>query len=83
MGKNKKLGCLSLLLFTPMAMAMQPLDDKSLSAMTGQDGLSVSVDISKEDLLAQAKALPEVQQFLTGETKKEIVVPNKLVNLVV
>ncbi|WP_349032884.1 leucine--tRNA ligase [Acinetobacter sp. 3657] len=45
--------------------------------------LDVAVDISKEDLLAQAKALPEVQQFLTGPTKKEIVVPNKLVNLVV
>ena len=45
--------------------------------------LEVAVDISKEDLLAQAKALPEVQQFLTGATKKEIVVPNKLVNLVV
>ena len=49
MEKNKKLGCLSLLLFTPMAMAMQPLDDKSLSAMTGQDGLTVSVNISKID----------------------------------
>ena len=49
MGKNKKLGCLSLLLFTPMAMAMQPLDDKSLSATTGQDGISLSVDISKVD----------------------------------
>lgn len=45
--------------------------------------LEVAVDTSKEDLLAQAKALPEVQQFLTGPTKKEIVVPNKLVNLVV
>ncbi len=45
--------------------------------------LEVSVDLSKEDILAQAKALPEVQQFLTGPTKKEIVVPNKLVNLVV
>ena len=45
--------------------------------------LEVSVDASKEDILAQAKALPEVQQFLTGPTKKEIVVPNKLVNLVV
>ncbi|MDM1020872.1 leucine--tRNA ligase [Acinetobacter sp. VNK23] len=45
--------------------------------------LEVAVDISKEDLLAQAKALAEVQQFLTGPTKKEIVVPNKLVNLVV
>jgi leucyl-tRNA synthetase len=45
--------------------------------------VEVSVDISKEDLLALAKALPDVQQFLTGPTKKEIVVPNKLVNLVV
>ena len=47
------------------------------------DKVEVSVDISKEDLLALAKALPDVQQFLTGPTKKEIVVPNKLVNLVV
>ena len=45
--------------------------------------LEVSVDTSKDELLALAKALPEVQQFLTGPTKKEIVVPNKLVNLVV
>ena len=45
--------------------------------------LDVAVDISKEDLLALAKALPEVQQFLTGPCKKEIVVPKKLVNLVV
>jgi leucyl-tRNA synthetase len=45
--------------------------------------LDVAVDISKDDLLALSKALPEVQQFLTGPTKKEIVVPNKLVNLVV
>jgi len=45
--------------------------------------LDVAVDMSKDDLLALAKALPEVQQFLTGPTKKEIVVPNKLVNLVV
>uniref|UniRef100_UPI0013C36B67 hypothetical protein n=1 Tax=Acinetobacter nosocomialis TaxID=106654 RepID=UPI0013C36B67 len=45
--------------------------------------LEVSVEISKDELLAQAKALPEIQQFLTGPTKKEIVVLNKLVNLVV
>jgi leucyl-tRNA synthetase len=45
--------------------------------------LEVPVDTSKDELLALAKALPEVQQFLTGPTKKEIVVPNKLVNLVV
>ncbi len=34
--------------------------------------LEVSVDISKDELLAQAKALPEVQQFLTGPTKKRL-----------
>ena len=51
-------------------------DSKSLKAL-------VKSNTSKEDILAQAKALPEVQQFLTGPTKKEIVVPNKLVNLVV
>ncbi|WOE30437.1 MULTISPECIES: leucine--tRNA ligase [unclassified Acinetobacter] len=45
--------------------------------------LEVAIDASKEDILAQAKALAEVQPFLTGPTKKEIVVPNKLVNLVV
>ncbi|WOE29292.1 leucine--tRNA ligase [Acinetobacter towneri] len=45
--------------------------------------LDVAIDASKEDILALAKALPEVQPFLTGPTKKEIVVPNKLVNLVV
>lgn len=45
--------------------------------------LDVPVEISMDDLLAQAKSLPELQQFLTGPTKKEIVVPGKLVNLVV
>ncbi|WP_445114951.1 leucine--tRNA ligase [Acinetobacter sp. WZC-1] len=45
--------------------------------------LEVAVDLSKEEILTQARALPEVQQFLTGPTRKEIVVPNKLVNLVV
>ncbi|WP_160255726.1 leucine--tRNA ligase [Acinetobacter indicus] len=45
--------------------------------------LEVSVDAAKDDILTQAKALPEIQQFLTGPTKKEIVVPGKLVNLVV
>ncbi len=46
--------------------------------------LEVAVDDYKDDILAQGqKHLPEVQQFLTGPTKKEIVVPNKLVNLVV
>ncbi|AOA59220.1 leucine--tRNA ligase [Acinetobacter larvae] len=45
--------------------------------------LEVAVDTDKDELIALAKALPEVQQFLTGATKKEIVVPNKLVNFVV
>jgi leucyl-tRNA synthetase len=45
--------------------------------------LDVAVDISDDDLKALAKALPELQAYLTGPTKKEIVVKNKLVNLVV
>ena len=45
--------------------------------------LEVPVDISDETLLAQAKAIPEVQAFLTTPTKKEIVVKGKLVNLVI
>lgn len=45
--------------------------------------LDVGVDISDDDLKALAKALPDVQKFLTGATKKEIVVKGKLVNLVV
>lgn len=45
--------------------------------------LEVGLDTSDDELKALAKALPEVQQFLTGPTKKEIVVKNKLVNLVV
>lgn len=43
MNKNKKLGCLSLLLLSPLAIAMQPMDDQSLSATTGQDGLTIGV----------------------------------------
>lgn len=49
MSKNKKIGCLSLLLFSPLAIAMQPLDDTSLSSATGQDGISVGVQIPKLD----------------------------------
>lgn len=43
---NKILGCLSLFL-TPFAIAMQPLDDQSLSTATGQDGLNIGVNVSK------------------------------------
>ena len=32
---------------------------------------------------AQARSIDSVAKFLTGEIKKEIVVPNKLVNIVV
>ncbi|HQW53875.1 MAG TPA: pilus assembly protein FilA, partial [Acinetobacter sp.] len=43
---NKIFGCLSLFL-TPFAIAMQPLDDQSLSTATGQDGLNIGVNVSK------------------------------------
>lgn len=45
--------------------------------------LEVAIDASKDDILAQAKALPEVQSYLANGIKKEIVVPNKLVSFVV
>ncbi|MFB2578085.1 MULTISPECIES: leucine--tRNA ligase [unclassified Acinetobacter] len=45
--------------------------------------LEIAVDASKDDILAQAKALPEVQSYLANGIKKEIVVPNKLVSFVV
>lgn len=43
MNKNKKLVCVTFLLFSPLTMAMQPMDDQSLSATTGQDGLTIGV----------------------------------------
>ena len=43
MQKNKKIGCLSLLVLSPLTMAMQPLDDHSLSSTVGQDGLDISM----------------------------------------
>lgn len=50
MGKNKKIGCFTLLLlYTPLIMAMQPLDDQSLSVATGQNGLNIGVQLSKID----------------------------------
>ncbi len=45
--------------------------------------LVVSRDISKEDVLSQAKALENVQKYLTSTPKKEIYVPGKLVSFVV
>lgn len=43
MQKNKKIGCLSLLVLSPLTMAMQPLDDQSMSSTVGQDGLDISM----------------------------------------
>jgi leucyl-tRNA synthetase len=49
-----------------------------------RDRFEVSVDVSEEDLVAQAIASPKVQAQLDGkEIRKTIVVPRKLVNLVV
>jgi leucyl-tRNA synthetase len=45
--------------------------------------LSVPRDISKEEILAQAKALENVKKYFTGEPKKEIYVAGKLVSFVV
>lgn len=47
MKRNKVLGCVSLLCFTPLTFAMQPMDDQSLSATTGQDGINIGVGINK------------------------------------
>ncbi|MEC7121154.1 MAG: leucine--tRNA ligase [Pseudomonadota bacterium] len=45
--------------------------------------LDVAVGIDDEALKALAKTHPDVLRFLTAPTKKEIVVKNKLVNLVI
>ena len=47
MNKNKILGCISLICFAPITMALQPMDDQSLSATTGQDGINIGVGINK------------------------------------
>ena len=49
-----------------------------------RDRMKVAAGSSDEELVAQAKASPNVQSYLDGkEIRKEIVVPGKLVNLVV
>ena len=45
--------------------------------------MDVAPNSDPETIKAQARALEGVAKFLTGEIKKEIVVPNKLVNIVV
>ncbi|WP_019671818.1 leucine--tRNA ligase [Psychrobacter lutiphocae] len=45
--------------------------------------MEVAPDSDHDSLKAQAKQIESVAKYLTGEIKKEIVVPNKLVNIVV
>lgn len=47
--KNKMMLVLPLLLPFSSAMAMQALDDSSLSATTGQDGINIGVSVGKVD----------------------------------
>ena len=45
--------------------------------------LEIAKDAGKDDVLAAAKALPNVERFLEGKTiRKEIFVPGRLVNFV-
>lgn len=50
MKKNRNLGCISLLILSPIALAMEPMDDQSLSQTTGQDGINVGINLSKVQL---------------------------------
>jgi leucyl-tRNA synthetase len=43
----------------------------------------VSKDVSQDDALAAAKADPAIGKFITGEPKKVILVPGRLLNVVV
>lgn len=45
--------------------------------------IEVATDLSKEDIVKLAKEEDNVAKFLTGEIKREIYVPGKLVNFVV
>ncbi len=45
--------------------------------------MEVAPNSDPEQLKAQARALESVAKFIIGDIKKEIVVPNKLVNIVV
>lgn len=45
--------------------------------------MEVAPNTAPDILKAQAKEIETVKKFLTGEIKKEIVVPNKLINIVV
>jgi len=45
--------------------------------------MDVAPNSDPEQLKEQARTMESVAKFITGEIKKEIVVPNKLVNIVV
>ena len=45
--------------------------------------MDVSPNSDPEQLKVQARTMDSVAKFITGDIKKEIVVPNKLVNIVV
>lgn len=71
----------------PTANARLLVDDtiKIVVQVNGKlrGSLTVPADIADAELLKLAKADENVQKFLTGEIKKEIVVKGKLVNFVV
>lgn len=43
-------GCISILLYSPLSLAMEPLDDQVLSNTTGQDGINIGLGISKVEV---------------------------------
>lgn len=45
--------------------------------------VELSKDVTKEDALAAARAEPNVSKYLTGDIKKEIFVPGKIIGFVV
>ena len=65
------------------------LEQDSLTLVVQVNGkvrgqVDVAKDADKEAILAMAKADANVRRYLEGKTvRKEIVVPNKLVNIVV
>ena len=65
MQKNKKIGCLSLLVLSPLTMAMQPLDDHSLSSTVGQDGLDISM---QANIAFQQIAVVDTDGLSYGQT---------------
>lgn len=50
MKKFTKLALVSSIAFSANAMAMQAMDDATLSATTGQDGLNIGIGISKIEI---------------------------------